>query len=287
MDAAQRIDEHLPLVSFITSQLCLRFPSYCDREELVRAGTLGLVEAAHRYDPERGIEFRRFASYRIRGAIFDALRSRDWTSRGVRAGARQVEAARERFIADNHRTPTSAEVAEYAGITQADLATIERRVHESLVLALDGFSSPESDDDTWCVDDLLTDGAAPDPAAALEQRELHAYLRDAIKLLPERHRLVVIGAFFEDKTNEDLARTLGVTESRISQMRSEAFTMLRDGIDAQYREPSDEEIDQRGRVARRKAAYAAAISTHRSWRERLGDSSMNDRVPALSSAARC
>src|SRR5690606_34740034 len=98
-------------------------------------------------------------------------------------------------------------------------------------------------------------------------REMHAYLRDAVALLPERHRLVIVGYFLEGRTSLELARFLGVTESRVSQLRSEALVMLKEGIEAQYRPAvADPPV---GRVARRKATYAADISTASEWKDRL------------------
>jgi len=269
MDTAQLIEDNLPLVTTITAQMCLRYPKFCDRDELVHAGALGLVEAAHRYDPTRGNEFKTYAGYRIRGAILDALRADDWTSRGVRANARTVVNAKDQFVAEHHRTPTPAEVAEATGMTAQELAEVERRVHESLVLHLDAFAPVDGEDESWSIGDMLVDDGAADPAAELERRELHGYLRDAVRLLPERHRLVVIGSFFENRTSDELARLLGVTDSRVSQMRAEAFAMMRDGIDAQYNDDEPSPREPVGRVARRKATYAAAIASHRDWRDRI------------------
>jgi RNA polymerase sigma factor for flagellar operon FliA len=107
----------------------------------------------------------------------------------------------------------------------------------------------------------------PEISEALERVELHAYLRDAMHLLPERHRLVVVGYFLEGRTSLSLAQLLGVTESRISQVRSEALAMLRDGIGAQY--DTNDDDGPGGRAGRRRAAFAAALGGSSSWRERL------------------
>jgi RNA polymerase sigma factor for flagellar operon FliA len=99
---------------------------------------------------------------------------------------------------------------------------------------------------------------------------MYAYLRDAVDLLPERHRIVIVGYFLEDRTSLDLANFLGVTESRISQLRSEALEMLKEGIECQYDgvtpQPAEEGV---GRVAKRKANYAHAISEASAWGDRL------------------
>ena len=121
---------------------------------------------------------------------------------------------------------------------------------------------------------MLDPGA--DPLEELERRERDSYVQDALHSLPDRLKAVLVGYFLEGRTSIDLARFLGVTESRVSQLRSEALTMLRDGINAQY-DPEDEDEDEGddgdavagGRVAKRKANFAAAVGSNTSWRDRL------------------
>ena len=149
----------------------------------------------------------------------------------------------------------------------------------AVVLALDYQLGGERDD--LSLGDVLHDRTALEPSEELEAREMRGYLRDAVELLPERHRLVIVGYFLESRTSEELARFLDVTESRISQLRSEALIMLREGIDCQYRD-GERSVDPRGRVARRKAGYATAIgekSTGRPVDERTRP--VADRVKAL------
>src|SRR5204863_6886126 len=128
--------------------------------------------------------------------------------------------------------------------------------------------------------DVLVDASSPEPSAALENRELHAYLRDAIAMLPERHRLVIVGYFLEGRTSQELARFLNVTESRISQLRSEALDMLKEGITSQFDGTAQEPIPNKGRVARRKAAYASAIAERSAWKSRLGPVTTVDQPPS-------
>jgi RNA polymerase sigma factor for flagellar operon FliA len=140
----------------------------------------------------------------------------------------------------------------------------------SVVLALEHEVTEEADEELTLVD-VLRDRSTPEPPEELELRELRAYLRDAVHLLPERHRLVIVGYFIEDRSSLELARFLGVTESRISQLRSEALIMLKEGIEAQYKPEDPDESAPRGRVARRKAGYALAIRDASAWRSRLDD----------------
>ena len=274
------IEANLPLVKHIVLQVAVHFPRHVEREELARAGALGLVEAARRYDESRGVPFDRFAAQRIRGAILDAVRAADWAPRSVRTLARKLEATEQRLASRLGRVPTIEEMAEALSMDTNELNRLRDRMFRSVVLALEHEVSDDVDDDLTLVD-VLVDQAAIEPSEELETRELHAYLRDAIALLPDRQRLVIIGYFLEGRTSQDLARFLGVTESRISQIRSEAIQMLKEGIEAQYVAKDDEEPrpEPRGRSARRKAAYVDAIGERSEWHDRM------DQITLIESSA--
>lgn len=262
--AVEVVEEQIPLVRHIAFQVATRFPRHVDREELVRAGMLGLVEASRRYDPARGVPFGRFAAQRIRGAVLDAARSNDWAPRSVRAAARKIEAAEQDLTRTLGRSPSREELAAELGQTTGELATTQDQLRRALLLALDHRVADA--DEELTLGDVLTDRTESQPDERLEQRELHAYLRDAVALLPERHRTVVWGYFFGGRSSLDLADELGVTESRISQLRSEAMEMLKEAIDGQYAPPDEPAV---GRAARRRAAYVDAVGSRSSWRERL------------------
>jgi RNA polymerase sigma factor for flagellar operon FliA len=258
------IETHLPLVRHIVIQVALRFPRHVDRRELARAGALGLVEAAQRFDPERGVPFQRFAATRIRGAILDAVRAADWAPRSVRTSARRLDLAEQRLAVERGRVPSTGELAEALRVSPAELADLRAKVSRSVVLALEYLTTTEDD---LNLGDVLADRTVVEPEEALEGRELIGYLRDAVRLLPQRHRAVVVGYFLEGRTSRQLAVELRVTESRVSQLRTEALSMLRDGIGAQYDSALAE--TGRSRAARRRASYATAISEASTWRRRL------------------
>ncbi len=265
-ELTQRIEEHLPLVRHIVFQVAVHFPRHVDREDLARAGALGLVEAARRYDEARGVPFDRFAAQRIRGAILDAVRAADWAPRSVRNLARRLEQVEQQLATELGRVPSLAEMAAALDMTVDELSQLQSRMFRSVVLALEHEVTEELDEELTLVD-VLRDRSTLEPLEELESRELRSYLRDAVHLLPERHRLVIVGYFLDNRSSQELARFLGVTESRVSQLRSEALLMLREGIEAQYELASP--CDPRGRVARRKARYATAINDASAWRTRL------------------
>ncbi len=263
------IEEHLPLVNHVVFQVAVHFPRHVDRDELARAGALGLVEAAKRYDETKGVPFQRFAAQRIRGAILDSVRAADWAPRSVRALSRRLDSVEQRLANQLGRVPSMSEMAEALDISKAELNRLQDRLFRSVVLAFEHLVTDGPDEELTLVD-VLADPSVIEPSQELENRELHAYLRDAIALLPERQRLVIVGYFLQEKTSQELARFLGVTESRVSQMRTEALESLKAGIEAQYEAANDDAPV--GRQAKRRASYADAIGSHETWAERISES---------------
>src|SRR4029079_7104126 len=227
------IEQHLPLVRHVVFQVAVHFPRHVDREELATAGALGLVEAARRYDESRGVPFDRFAARRIRGAILDSVRAADWAPRYVRPLGRKLEQVEQDLANNGGEIPTNVDVADALGLSREELHRLRDRVFRSVVLALEHIvTSP--DDDGLTLVDVLADRTAVEPSEELETRELLGYLRDAVGLLPERHRIVVVVYFSEGMPSLELAQLRDVTEPRISQLRSEALEMLKEVIEAPY-----------------------------------------------------
>lgn len=266
------VEAQLPLVKHIVFQVAVHFPRHVDRDDLARAGALGLVEAARRWDESRGVPFDRFAARRIKGAILDAVRAADWAPRSVRAVGRRLNDVEQSLTAQLGRVPSTDEVATALGLDADELARLSDRVYRSVVLALE-HPMHTSGEESLTLVDVLCDGTSLGPDEELEARELLAYLDDAVRLLPERHRLVIVGYFIDGHTSGDMARFLGVTESRISQLRSEALEMLKAGIEAQYEPTADGGSTHRRvgvRLSERRADYAAAIAGASPWQSRLG-----------------
>ncbi|HMK98512.1 MAG TPA: FliA/WhiG family RNA polymerase sigma factor [Acidimicrobiales bacterium] len=252
---------HLPLVNYMVSEVASRIPRHVCRDDLVSAGMAGLAQAARAYDPARGISFQRFASARIRGALLDELRSRDWASRSVRAKARNVARATDELTAKLGRQPSPAEVANAMGSTEGELEAINNDVYRALVLNFDALPIDGNAEEV-----VLGGDASPDED--ILDNEKRSYLVAAVDHLPERLRRVVIGYFFEELPMQALAEELGVTDSRISQMRAEALLLLKDAINAQL-DPDLVPAEASGRVAKRRSTYFAEVAAHDDYRRRL------------------
>lgn len=268
-----RIDElissHMPLVGHIVRETMGRAPSHVSRDDLTSAGLTALVQAGKAYEPERGVPFDRYAARRIRGAVLDELRSIDWASRSVRRRARDLFEARTALTNALGRTPTSAQVARAAGLTEEEVAANAEDVARAQVLSLQAPG-------TATLDDLLPT-RLPSPEEVLEHQERLTYLREAIDELPDRLRKVVREYFFEERPMADIAAELDVSDSRISQMRAEALVLLRDALNQALEPGLVKPTGKTGGVAqRRREAYFAAVAARhaegisRSAHRRLG-----------------
>ena len=254
------VTAHLPLVGHIVRDSLSRLPAHINRDDLVSAGTLALVLAARSFDPARGVPFGRFAAIRIRGAITDELRTLDWASRAVRAKAREVDSVRGALTARLGRTPTRVEVAQAMGVGVAELDTLDGDVQRAAVLNLQSLTADETAD--------VLPATSETPDETLLRREQLGLLCDAIAELPERLRRVVEQYFFQGRKMSDIAAELGVTESRVSQLRSEALTLLRSGLTAGDEPAAAQPARARSRAALRQA-YCAAVAGRSTLGERL------------------
>lgn len=239
-----------------------RLPRHVSRSDLTSAALTGLAQAARSFDPTRGISFDRFASTRIRGALLDELRSRDWASRSVRTRARTMAAVVEDLTAAKGTAPSAEEVAVKLGVDRSSVDSLAGDIHRATVL---NFDALVADGDGASV--LPADEKAPE--AQIIDRERRAYLVDAVAALPERMRHVVIGYFFDERPMKELADELGVTESRISQIRGEALGMLRTALSA-HLDGADALVNLAPRSAKKTAAYIDAVGAGSDWRARLG-----------------
>jgi RNA polymerase sigma factor for flagellar operon FliA len=260
-DIDSLVRTHMPLVGHLVRELLTRLPSHVNRDDLVSAGTMALVLSARGFDASRGVPFGRFAAIRIRGALTDELRSMDWASRAVRGKARDIETARNTLAAALGRAPRRDELAAAMGIAVGDLDAVDVDVQRAAVLSLQALT-PDGGAELM---PSLGDG----PENLLIKREQLGYLRDAIEELPVRLRAVVRGYFFEQRKMTDIAAELGVTESRVSQLRSEALAMLREGMHAQDESADPTPAATTRRRARTRADYCSAVASRSTLAGRL------------------
>ena len=225
VDPAQRdalVMAHVDLVKALASRLGRRLPSQVELSELISVGVLGLIEAANRYQPSLGVPFDAFARRRINGAMLDALRGLDWVPRSLRKLQRDVDGAVTNLRHTLGREPEAEEIAAALGVSprEYDTKLDELRLAEVAVLQPAGTS-----EDSLDLLDVAVDEQGP--YRQLERRELRARLAAAITELPERERQILAMSYEQEMTLAEIGQVIGVGESRVSQLRTQAVVRLR------------------------------------------------------------
>ncbi|GHG55753.1 hypothetical protein GCM10011331_22650 [Flavimobilis marinus] len=250
MTRNELIEAHLPLIGYHVSEMLSRVPSHVSRDDLASAGALALVKAADAYDPATGVPFNRYAAIRIRGALVDELRSMDWASRGTRTRLRKMTSAADELTAKLGHAPSREQLASALGVSVEDVEAAQEDASRR-VLSIEGYDG--------AVADILPD-RDPSPEEAVLIDERLRYLKGAVAALPERLRVVVEQVFFHDRPVTDVAAELGVTQSRVSQLRAEAMLLLRDGMNAHLDPAQVVTAEKPGGVAdRRRQAYYESV----------------------------
>ncbi|MGD9786934.1 MAG: RNA polymerase sigma factor FliA [Sulfuricellaceae bacterium] len=224
-DKEQAIADHLPLVKRIAFHLIARLPHSVQVEDLVQAGMIGLMDAINNFDPGQGAQFETYASQRIRGAMLDELRQVDWLPRSARKNLRQIEKVIHTLEQKLGRSPSETEAAEALGVPLAEYQQMlqDGRGHQ-LVYYEDFYDSDEGDNDF--LDRHLAD-SRENPLEKIQDDGFRATLVEAIRGLPEREKLVM-GLYYEEELNlREIGEVLGVTESRVCQLHSQAIARLR------------------------------------------------------------
>jgi RNA polymerase sigma factor FliA len=220
------LTEHLGLVHHVARQLSRTLAAKADVDEMVSAGTMGLMSALEGFDPGRGLAFSTFAAPRIRGAILDELRRQDHVPRSVRRKAREISHARETLQRIFGRPPEREEMAEHLGVDLDTLFKWEADVESAVQVPLDRRSG-DSDNGTAAPADLLPDESHGDIEEQLNHEQEVSLLRDALLRLKEQERIVLSLYYFEELKLHEIASILSLTESRVSQIRSKALSKLK------------------------------------------------------------
>jgi RNA polymerase sigma factor FliA len=216
--------EHLPIVRFLARRIHERLPQHVDIEDLVSAGVVGLMDAFTKFDPEKKVQFRSYAQFRIRGAILDSLRTLDWSPRDLRRKGRAAEEAIRVLTARLGRSPGESEIAVEMGVNLEE--------YQSLLGDLKGLEigtlHVEHNEDSGEEELAYIPGRPEeDPLFCCLRGELQEKLTGAVQRLPERERLVMTLYYFEELTMREIGLALGVVESRVSQIHASAVVHLR------------------------------------------------------------
>jgi RNA polymerase sigma factor for flagellar operon FliA len=226
LNKEQLVTQYAPLVKRIAYHLMAKLPASVQVEDLVQNGMLGLLDAIGRFEEGQGAQFETYAVQRIRGAMLDGLRENDWLPRAVRREMRRVEQTIQQLEHLNGRTPTEGELAEALGMPLEDYQRLLQDARGHQLIFLEDLTG--GDDESYADRNLA--GTEPDPLTALEDADMRQALIKAIENLPEREKLMMALYYDEDLNLREIGEVLGVTESRVCQLHTQAIARLRAAV---------------------------------------------------------
>jgi RNA polymerase sigma factor FliA len=225
-DAAHYLTQYAPLVKRIAHHMMAKLPASVEIDDVIQTGMLGLLDAANRYEESHGAQFETYAAQRIRGAILDGLRQADWLPRSFRRDLRRIEAAIGKLEQRLGRAPSEQQVAAELGMPLDEYQKMLQEARGYQLISFEDFNHADGSDflERHCEE------SGANPLDALCDRKLRERLVKAIAGLPEREK-VVMGLYYDEELNfREIGETLGVSESRICQLHTQAIARLRSQI---------------------------------------------------------
>ncbi|RPI77001.1 MAG: FliA/WhiG family RNA polymerase sigma factor [Desulfobacteraceae bacterium] len=228
------IREYAPLVKTIAGRLGLRLPSHINRDDLISAGIMGLLDAIDKFDADKGTEFKSYAEFRVRGAMLDELRAMDWVPRSVRRNAKRLQEAYAKVEHIKMRPAEDDEIAAEMGLDLEAFFHLLEEVRGVSIINKDELTHllPEEDvNDRWTA---YQNRSEKTPFGSLYLREVADTIAAAIEKLPENEKIVVSLYYYEELTMKEIGKAMGYTESRVSQLHTKAALRLRNHLKAYF-----------------------------------------------------
>lgn len=232
----EMILKYTPLIKYIAHRLAMRLPPHVSVEDLMSAGVIGLMDALNKFDPEKKVQFKTYAEFRIKGAMLDELRSLDWVSRSVRQKAAQLEKACQTLEKKRGRAAEDEEVAQEMGLSLDSYYTLVNEVNGVFLLDIENVRHkipklPEED-----LINLLTDDQEKQPLHLLGLEELKKVLAEAVEELSPKEKTVISLYYYEELTLKEIGEVMGFTESRICQIHAKSILKLKTKIRSYMRD---------------------------------------------------
>ena len=222
----QLIMDYAPLVRFVAQRIASRLPANIEIDDLISAGVIGLMDAIEKYDPSRDNKFKTYAEFRIRGAILDELRSQDWVPRSVRDKAKKIDRTNAALEQKLGRVVTDSEVSEALGLELNEYYDMVSKVKSITLLSVDELLSPSQTEKKNLLE-ILENTNSRNPFVDLKNKGVRDILVSTIDELPEKQRLVLSLYYYEELNLKEIGKILDVTESRISQLHTQAVERLK------------------------------------------------------------
>ncbi|MBI2712386.1 MAG: FliA/WhiG family RNA polymerase sigma factor [Bdellovibrio sp.] len=223
----QLVLEYAPLIKYIAQKIAARLPANIELDDLISSGVIGLMDAMEKYDASRDNKFKTYAEFRIRGAILDELRAQDWVPRSVREKAKVLERCYSKLEQQKGRQATDDEVCEELGITQPEFHELLNQVRSVSLLSYDDISHFSKADKRALHGASESGFKSPTPFSEVNVAYIKRVISEAIQELPEKQRLVLSLYYYEDLNLKEIGRVLDVTESRVSQLHTQAILRLK------------------------------------------------------------
>ncbi|HUP56940.1 MAG TPA: FliA/WhiG family RNA polymerase sigma factor [Bdellovibrionota bacterium] len=223
----QLVLEYAPLIKYIAQKIAARLPANIELDDLISSGVIGLIDAIEKYDATRDNKFKTYAEFRIRGAILDELRAQDWVPRSVREKAKLLEKCYSRIEQRVGRQATDEEVCKELNISQDEYFDLLNQVRSVSLLSFDDISSFSKADKRSLHGYGESGQRSPTPFNEVNVAHIKKLIAEAIHDLPEKQRLVLSLYYYEDLNLKEIGRVLDVTESRVSQLHTQAILRLK------------------------------------------------------------
>jgi len=234
----QLVVKYIPLVKYVVGKMITNLPRNVEYDDLVEYGIIGLLDAVEKYDLNKEITFKTYAVTRVRGSIYDELRSQDWVPRSVRKMVKDVEKAYVALEVELKRVPTEEEVAKYLDLPLKKLEEIYAKADLGNMSSLDDVVY-DGNDSTTTVANVVEDKKVVSPQMNLEKEELRTALIERLEELNENERLVITLYYYEKLTLKEIGKVLEISESRVSQIHSKAIIKLRSKLMSKFGDYAD------------------------------------------------
>ena len=221
------IKQYAPLVKYVAGKVAVGMPQNVEFDDLVGYGVFGLFDAIEKFDPDKHVKFKTYAVTRIRGSIFDELRTLDWVPRSVRQKGREIEEAIRKLESSFGRAATDQEIAKELGMSDRDFEKTMMKVSGTSILSLNDVWYTGDDNDKVSIADSIESPQNLNPDTIVEKEEIKRVIIQAIQELPDKEKKVLVLYYYEDLTLKEIGKVLEVTESRVSQLHTKAIFRLK------------------------------------------------------------
>ena len=221
------IKQYAPLVKYVAGKVAVGMPHNVEFDDLVGFGVFGLLDAIDKFDPDKNVKFKTYAVTRIRGAIFDELRSIDWVPRSVRQKTREIEEVIGSLEAQLGRTASDQEIAQSLGLSEDEFLKTMMKISGTSILSLNDVWLSGDENDKMSIGESIEAPTSLNPDVIVEKDEIRRVIIDAINELPDKEKKVLVLYYYEDLTLKEIGQVLEVTESRVSQLHTKAILRLR------------------------------------------------------------